>query len=251
MISCLILLEVCGLYKSYPRGRLARESQLVLNGVDLSLQGGARLALVGESASGKSTLARCIAAWETPSRGEVKLASNARVQLIPQNAGDSLNPRFASAQIIAEPLRIRGAEPAPSHSQALVWMDRVRLPRSRERDRPRDFSGGERVRLAIARALAATVTGGPALLIFDESFSSLDVPLQQQLLDLLSDLQAQFPLTYLLIAHDLILSARFADEIAVMHAGRIVERGPAGEVVRTPRSDPARALVAAMQGAAS
>jgi peptide/nickel transport system ATP-binding protein len=235
----LMLLSVSNLYKTYRRSRL---KQIALNGVDLSLKSGARLALVGASASGKSTLAKCVAGWETPDRGEIRLSTGAVAQLIPQNAGDSLNPRFRAAEIVAEPLRIRGdATPA----EALAWMERLGLPRGREYDRANAFSGGERVRLAIARALAAAHNGAPALLIFDESFSSLDVPLQEQILNLLSSLQAEFPLTYLLIAHDLALAARFAEEIAVMCAGRIVERGLASDVLRNPRSEAGRQLVEA------
>jgi ABC-type dipeptide/oligopeptide/nickel transport system ATPase subunit len=193
----------------------------VLNGVDLSLAAGARLALVGASASGKSTLAKCIAGWEMPDCGEIRVAAGAGVQLIPQHAGDSLNPRFRASEIVHEPMRIRGEG---SLEKAHDWMRRVGLPSGRDRDRPDKFSGGERVRLAIARALAAS-DRGPALLVFDESFSSLDAPLQDRLLDLLRDLQAELPLTYLLVAHDLRFVARFANAIAEMHHGRIVERG--------------------------
>jgi ABC-type dipeptide/oligopeptide/nickel transport system ATPase subunit len=237
-----MLLRVCDLYKTYSRGRLGRDHQRALNGIDLCLEDGVRLALVGASASGKSTLAKCVAGWEMPDRGEIALAANARVQLIPQNAGDSLNPRFTAAQIVEEPFRIRGIEPG---TRAGAWMERVHLPGNRNHDRPANFSGGERVRLAIARALAATDPDHSALLIFDESFSSLDVPLQEQLLDLLKDLQSSFPLTYLLIAHDLSFAARFAGEIAVMHNGQVVERGPSSQVTTNPQSESGRQLVAA------
>jgi peptide/nickel transport system ATP-binding protein len=242
LLSCPLLLTVSNLHKTYRRGRLSLHA---LNGVNLSLAPATRLALVGSSASGKSTLAKCIAGWETPDTGDIRIAPDARVQLIPQHAGDSLNPYFCAAGIVEEPLRIRGNR-APAKARG--WLQRVGLPPNRDNDRPVTFSGGERVRLAVARALAAS-DSSPTLLIFDESFSSLDAPLQDQLLDLLRDLQAEFPLTYLLIAHDLRFAARFAarptDAIAVMDAGRIAERGLASDVVQRPQSEAGRQLVAA------
>jgi ABC-type dipeptide/oligopeptide/nickel transport system ATPase subunit len=216
------VLTVRGVHKTYRRGLLGRDRPAALDGVDFSLEAGERVAVVGASAAGKSTLAKCIAGWEVCDRGEIRLAADARVQLIPQHAGDSLNPRFTAAEIVEEPLRIRGMAALQRREEAIRSMELVQLPRGREKERPDHFSGGERVRLAIARALTVTTDGGKLLLIFDESFSSLDGPLRQQILDLLAGLQARLPLTYLLIVHDLALAERFASRMVTMNAGRIV-----------------------------
>ena len=248
VILVAVLLTVRGVRKTYRRSWLSRSRVTALAGVDLALEPGARLALVGSSGSGKSTLAKCAAGWETADSGEIRFAAAGRPQLIPQHPGDSLNPWFRAAEIVGEPLRIRGKPRRACRAAALDWMERTGLPSGAADRRPSEFSGGERARLAMARALAATGNAEPALLIFDESFSGLDLPLQAQLLDLLGALQASLPLAYLLVAHDLSLAARFASEIAVMHAGRIVEQGPAAQVMTQPRSEHARRLIAAMPG---
>jgi ABC-type dipeptide/oligopeptide/nickel transport system ATPase subunit len=209
-----------------------------LDGVDLEIPRGATLALVGESGSGKSTLALCLAGLEAPDCGEI--TAGGPVQLVFQDAAGSLNPRMRAADLVAEPLVVRRRPNA--RLRALELMEQVGLAAHRAGDLPHRFSGGQRQRLALARALALE----PALLILDETLSGLDLSVQGQIMNLLFDLQRSRGLTYLLISHDLRLAARVASEIAVMHAGRIVERGAPLDLLADPRHPHTRALVAAI-----
>jgi len=196
--------------------------------------------LVGASGSGKSTLARCIAGFEAPDSGRVLLDGSppvlGDVQLIFQEAASSLNPRFTAEEIIAEPMRLRGIPGC-----AADWLEAVGLHRGVLQKRALEFSGGERQRLAIARALAAK----PKLLILDESFSGLDVVLQAHMTRLLRELRERLTLTCVLITHDLALARRIADEIAVMDAGIIVEHSPAADLFAEPRHPRTREMLAA------
>ena len=214
--------EARGLIKNYGAIR-------ALDGVDLSIAPGITTALVGQSGSGKSTLARCLARLEQPDAGEI-ISTAGAVQLVFQDAAGSLNPRMRAADIVAEPLAIRGVPRAERRRRALDLMAQTGLsPDSAER-LPFEFSGGQRQRLAIARAL----TLEPALLILDEALSGLDLSIQAQILNLLADLH----LTCLHITHDLSLALRIAGHIAVMHRGRIVESSPARDftLAQTPRT---------------
>jgi peptide/nickel transport system ATP-binding protein len=173
------------------------------------------------------------------------------VQLIFQEAAASLNPLFTAGEVIAEPLLLRGfGTPVSRRKQAADWLETVGIPRAAIDKRALAFSGGERQRLAIARALAAE----PRLLILDESLSGVDVILQAQIARLLQDLRRRLQLTFILITHDLTLARRMADEIAVMEAGEIVEHAPAAELFAAPR-DPrtcellAASLALALEGA--
>jgi ABC-type dipeptide/oligopeptide/nickel transport system ATPase subunit len=199
---------------------------VALDHVSLALAGGAALGVVGRSGSGKSTLARCIARFERPDSGQILLDGAAHyppheVQLIFQEAAGSLNPAFTAGEILEEPLIVqrRGAreERRRRVEQALesvgLGLDAVRKPALA-------FSGGERQRLAIARALILE----PKLLILDESFSGLDLLLQSQMTALLLDLRRRLGLTCMLISHDLTLAERVCDELAVVHAGAVVAR---------------------------
>ena len=254
------LLDVRGLRKSYEQGRwYSREKFHVtaLDGVDLSISQGATLAVVGESGSGKSTLARCLVRLEEPSEGEIWYrgrnllllnraalrAVRSEIQLIFQDPATALNPRLTAAEIVAEPLRIqhRGSR-NEQRARALALMEQVGLSRNSARRRPAEFSGGQRQRLAIARALALE----PRLLILDEALSALDLSVQAQIVNLLLELQESRGLTYLYITHDLSLIERLADEAVVMHRGRIVERGAPGELLRNPQDAQTHALVRAM-----
>jgi len=222
-----------------------------LRNVSLALGKGRVLGLVGASGSGKSTLARCIAGFEKAHSGAVLLDGappKARdVQLIFQEAAASLNPVFTAGEIVAEPLVLRGVGTAASHrKRAADWLETVGIPRGAMEKRGLAFSGGERQRLAIARAFAAE----PKLLILDESLSGLDVVLQAQMARLVLDLRRRLELTCIVITHDLALAQRMADEIAVMDAGEIVERAHAADLFAAPQHSRTCELLAASQALA-
>jgi ABC-type dipeptide/oligopeptide/nickel transport system ATPase subunit len=217
-----------------------------LHNASFTLAKGCALGLVGPSGSGKSTLARCVAGFETADSGAVLMdgapPAIGEVQLIFQEAAASLNPTFTAGEIVAEPLLLRrlGA-PASHRERASEWLETVGLSRAAIDKRPLAFSGGERQRLAIARALAAE----PRLLILDESLSGLDVVLQAQIAHLLRDLRRRLGLTCILITHDLALARRIAAEIAVMEAGQIVEHAAVDDLFSAPRHPRTRELLAA------
>jgi ABC-type glutathione transport system ATPase component len=228
------LLEVRGLSKKFVQQRMLSRRKFVVQsliGIDLSLRRGSTVAMLGRSGSGKSTLARCLAGFETPDSGEVLLQGKPKeakkagvrrpVQMIFQDAATSINPRFTARQVIAEPLEIaRWKTDAERTVRALALMEEVGLNPEWAPRLAGEFSGGQRQRLALARALAAE----PELLIMDEALSGLDMPLQAQMVRLLVRLQSRHGLTYLYISHDLNFISLFAQEVIVMEAGRIVER---------------------------
>jgi ABC-type glutathione transport system ATPase component len=234
------LLEVRRLSKRFIQKRmLSRKGFIVqsLEGIDLVLRPGSTVAVLGRSGSGKSTLARCLAGFETPDSGEILLegkpieknveneknqgGARRLIQMIFQDAATSLNPGFTAQQIVAEPLEIaRWKTEAQRTARALDLMEEVGLDPNSASRLAGEFSGGQRQRLALARALAAD----PKLLIMDEALSGLDMPLQAQIVRLLMELQARHGLTYLYISHDLNFISLFAQEVVVMDAGRIVER---------------------------
>lgn len=231
------LLRVSGLGKQYVQRRPFSRKRLTVNAfqdVSLTVLPGKTLAVVGESGAGKSSLARCIALLERPTTGTIELAGTnllalrgkelfsmrREVQLIFQDPSSALNPRFTACEIIAEPLVIQGeGKNSQRRARALQLMEQVGLDPAWERKRPLEFSGGQRQRLAIARALAL----GPHLLILDEALSNLDAANQTLILNLLAELQAAHSLSFLHISHDLRSVSEFADEVAVMYQGRIVE----------------------------
>jgi ABC-type glutathione transport system ATPase component len=245
------LLVVRDLTKNYAGRSWSRHRQrevCALRSVSLELHQGSTLAIVGESGAGKSTLARCIAGLEEPSSGEIRFcgrkmerAGEPPIQLIFQDPGASLNPRFSVGQALEEPLTIRRpARPCDSS----VLLNQIGLPEAVLTRRTSELSGGQKARLALARALAALSTHEePGILILDESFSSLDLSVQAQIINLLVDLQAQHGLTYLLIAHDLSLAGHLADEVAVMFEGEIVERGAPYTLFGAPRHPHTKYLV--------
>jgi ABC-type glutathione transport system ATPase component len=218
-----------------------------LYGVEIKLEAGSALAVVGPSGSGKSTLARCLACLEKPDWGEIwyqgidltalsdrKLAPYRRqIQMIFQDASSSLNPRFNAVELVSEPLVSAGRWTKPEcRERALDLMAQVGLPADCGNRLPHEFSAGQRRRLAIARALSVE----PRLLILDEALAGLDRPIQFQIADLLLRLQASLSLTYLHISHDLDLVAHLADRVSILHRGQIVERTNTRALVAAPRS---------------
>jgi ABC-type oligopeptide transport system ATPase subunit len=219
---------------------------------------GGTLGLVGESGSGKSTLARAllklipVTAGEALYRGQDILPMSEgrfrplrkEMQMIFQDPFGSLNPRMSIGEIIAEPLRIhfRHLDKAGRRETVAALLDRVGLPSASLARYPHEFSGGQRQRIGIARALAVQ----PKFLICDEPVSALDVSVQAQIINLLKDLQKQFGLTYLFIAHDLAVVEYMSDEIIVMHRGKIVESGPAEQICHQPQHDYTRKLLEAV-----
>jgi peptide/nickel transport system ATP-binding protein len=254
------LVRVEHLSKQYVQRRPLTRAKFTINALDdasLTIHRGTTLALIGESGSGKSTLARCLAFLEKPSGGAIWFAGEnltglnskdlfpfrRRIQLIFQDPTSALNPRLTAAEIVAEPLAIQkeGTKTWRRH-RALELMERVGLPARWEHKHPLEFSGGQRQRLAIARAL----TLEPELLILDEALSSLDLANQEAILELLAALQAAHLLTYLHISHDLRLVSECADEVAVMSERTIVEQKSAPELFANPEHPYTRELLAAM-----
>jgi len=255
------LLEVRGLVKHHPvRGGLLRRGAdrvRAVDGVDLELRRGETLGLVGESGSGKSTLCRAVLQLTEPTAGSVRfegreIAGLSRrrmrplrreMQMIFQDPYASLNPRKRAGQIVAEPLRLQGeARGAELRARVLELLGRVGLEAEHYDRFPHEFSGGQRQRIGIARALALR----PQLIVADEPVSALDVSIRAQILDLLTELQADFGLTYLFVAHDIGVVRHVSDRIAVMHEGRIVEIGAADEVCERPRDPYTEELLAAV-----
>jgi peptide/nickel transport system ATP-binding protein len=252
------VLYVSGLSKSYRRDSAGwQQSDVVIAAceVEFEIFSGKTLALVGSSGSGKSTVARCVTRLEKPDSGQIWLEGTdiaqldsrhlrplrPRLQMVFQDAATSLNPRFSAAEAIEEPLLIQGlSDKAARRAKAKELMQEVGLsPQWADRS-AMDFSGGQRQRLAIARALALQ----PKLLVLDEALSGLDLSTEAQIANLLLDLQSTHSLAYLLISHDLALVARLADTIAVMAKGKIVEQGPASQVIASASHAETRALCA-------
>ena len=239
----------------YRRGKLTtrRTAVQALVNVNLELQASQTVAVVGPSGAGKSTLARCIAGLEQPDSGEVLLdgrrttrdALHRRIQVIFQDPGASLNPRFTVEEALAEPLVIR-TKTRPARSGILERLHQVGLPDSVGARLTSQLSGGQKARLALARALAAFNDRGEAcILILDESLSSLDLLAHDQMIKLLLELQQQRALSYILIAHDLSLVARLADQMLVLREGRAVESGAPQALFESPMDAEWQQLVAA------
>ncbi|MGW0857050.1 dipeptide ABC transporter ATP-binding protein [Streptomyces sp. NPDC002690] len=256
------LLRVTGLTRSFPvrgAGIARRRTRTAVDGVSLDLARGETLGLVGESGSGKSTTARMILGLEsadsgsvlldgrdiTGLRGSARRAVHRRMQLIYQNPYASLNPRFTVGEILTEPLRNHGVgDRAQRATTVRRLLDDVALAPGTEDRKAAELSGGQRQRVAIARALAL----GPSLLVCDEPVSALDVTVQARILELLAGLQERHGLSYLFISHDLAVVAQVSDRIAVMRHGRIVESGPAEQVLRAPTHPYTEELLAAVPG---
>jgi peptide/nickel transport system ATP-binding protein len=256
------LLEVADLVKHFPvkRGLLIdREVDQVraVDGVSFSVRQGETLGLVGESGSGKSTLSRTILQLLAPTSGSVRFEGRELVgisrremrplrrqlQMVFQDPYASLNPRKRVGQIVGEPLRLQGeAKGSELRREVQGLLDRVGLSAEHYDRFPHEFSGGQRQRIGIARALALR----PKLIIADEPVSALDVSIRAQILDLLSELQAEFGLTYVFVAHDIGVVRHVSDRIAVMYKGKIVEQGPADQVCERPQDAYTKQLLTAV-----
>jgi len=253
------VLRVTGLTKAYSRGSswLSRfttsgpSTLTALDGVDLELRRGEILALVGESGSGKSTLAKILVGSVGATGGEVRIGSTApaarrdreasrRVQMVFQDPYSSLNPRLTVGRMLAELLLLHKIVPRREvRAESIRVLNLVGLEEEVLGAYPSQFSGGQRQRLAIARALAVR----PDVLIADEPVSALDVSVQATILELFASLRAELGLSILFIAHNLAVVQHLSDRVAVMYLGRIVEVAETREIFRHPRHPYTRALI--------
>ena len=258
-----IILQANNLVKTYTQssGRFGFGSTQIkaLDDVSLSLKAGSTLAVVGESGSGKSTLARCLLQLHPFDSGEVlfegkdlaKLeASSLRsmrknLQMVFQDPFASLNPRMRVGEIVGEGLLIHGLGSASEQKNKVQQMlERVGLSGSDALKYPHQFSGGQRQRIGIARALVLQ----PKVVVCDEPVSALDVSVQAQILLLLKELQREMQLSYIFISHDLRVVRHIADEMVVMHKGRIVEQGNVVEIYNAPQQAYTQQLLSAIPG---
>ena len=222
-----------------------------VDGVDFDLMQGETLAIVGESGSGKSTTARAVLGLVRSTRGTFSVGARKAsveqsalpVQMVFQNPYASLNPRLTIESILAEPVIATGGRvDAKTRTKMGTLLERVGLPKNSLERYPHEFSGGQRQRLCIARALMLN----PSVVVLDEAVSALDVSVQAKVLELLVDLQREFGLAYLFISHDMAVVERIAHRIAVIYAGQIVEIGDAASVLSEPRHSYTRKLIAAV-----
>jgi ABC-type oligopeptide transport system ATPase subunit len=263
MLKNEVLLEARGLYKTYTQtsGFFVKKQRVIkaLNNVSLSIKKGETLAIVGESGSGKSTLARCLLQLLSLDQGELffkgknlnsldvkdKKYLKRHIQMVFQDPYASLNPRMKISEILEEGLLIHNLGNKIVRDKKMRDMiKKVGLEVSDLNKYPHQFSGGQRQRIGIARALIVE----PELVICDEPVSALDVSIQAQILLLLKDLQKELGLSYLFISHDLRVVRHMADNIAVMHQGKIVEQGSIKGIYEKPKAHYTRELLNAIPG---
>lgn len=258
-----IILSASHLHKTYRQrsGRFGFGSTAIkaLDDVSVNLKAGSTLAVVGESGSGKSTLARCLLQLQPLDSGEIlfqgrdlaKLSASElrherrHLQMVFQDPFASLNPRMKVGEIVGEGLLIHQlGTPAEQREKVLRMLKRVGLEESDMQKYPHEFSGGQRQRIGIARALVLE----PKVVVCDEPVSALDVSIQAQILLLLKELQQEMSLSYLFISHDLRVVRHIADEVAVMHNGKLIENGKVSEIYAAPREQYTQNLLNSIPG---
>jgi oligopeptide/dipeptide ABC transporter ATP-binding protein len=256
-----VLLEVRDLKKHYPvtQGILQRTIGWVraVDGISFEVERGKTLALVGESGAGKTTAAKAVLLLETPTSGtilfegkalkdftraQLKAQYRSRVQAVQQNPWSSMNPRMRIRDIIAEPLEYNTKmTKAEVRRRVLEMLADVGIAEDCAGHYPHEFSGGQRQRIAVARALALK----PSLIVLDEPVSALDVSIRAQIMNLLKDLQVEYSLSYLVIAHNLATVRYMSHGLAIMYLGQIVEYGETEEIFERPLHPYTRALISA------
>lgn len=241
-----VLVQVSDVSKTYSKKNWFGQEQRVdaLTGVNVSIYKGETLGLVGESGSGKSTLSKIVLGLEKASQGRVDFPgltseelNNQALQVIYQDPYSSLNPYLSALELVKEPLYSLPKKEA--EEKALAMLERVGILGDDVHKHPKSFSGGQRQRIGIARA----VVSHPKFIVCDEPTSALDVSIQATILDLLNQLQEDLGLTYLFISHDLNLVHEFADRIAVMYKGSLVEIGSAQDIFQNPQHPYTRYLL--------
>jgi len=257
-----LLLQVTNLKEYFPiRGGILNRTLgyvRAVDGVSFYLKRGESLGIVGESGCGKSTTARAVLRLIEPTEGEILFEGNnilslpkkelrnlrRDMQIIFQDPYASLDPRRCVGQIIAEPLNVYDvfSNKIEKQDRIAYLLDKVGLHPEDSRRYPHEFSGGQRQRIGIARALAIN----PKLIIGDEPVSALDVSIQAQIINLLEDIQEDFGLSYIIIAHDLAVVEHICDRIAVMYLGKIVESAPDVELYSNPKHPYTQALLSAV-----
>jgi len=258
-----VILKVRDLYRTYDiKGGLFRKASTLtaVKGVNLDVERGTTLAVVGESGCGKSTLARMLTMIDAQTSGTIEVDGlpidisrtgisremRQKVQIVFQNPYGSLNPRQKIGHVLEEPLLLNTSMPAAERRDlALEMLMKVGLQPEHYGRYPHMFSGGQRQRIAIARAIMMK----PKLLVLDEPVSALDLSVQAQILNLLADLQEEMGLTYVFISHDLSVVRYIADKVMVMYFGEVVEYGTRDEVFGNPQHSYTKTLFAATPNA--
>ncbi|MBW2429985.1 MAG: dipeptide ABC transporter ATP-binding protein [Deltaproteobacteria bacterium] len=255
------LLSVENLEVHFPikKGLLSRTAAYVyaVDGVSITLEKGETLGIVGESGCGKTTTGLAVLRLIEPTGGTIRFgdtditvlstsklrALKKEIQMIFQDPYSSLNPRMTVNQILRDPMEIHGMYPGTERKERIAYLlEKVGLRPEQGRRYPHEFSGGQRQRIGIARALALN----PQVIIGDEPVSALDVSIQAQIINLLVDLQQEFHLSYIIIAHDLAVVEHICDRIAVMYLGKIVETAAYNNVYADPKHPYTRALLSAI-----